>query len=70
MDITLINQLIGNLGFPIVCVLAMFYLQIKERESHRSEMEEITKAVNNNTIILQRLLEKLDEGEVQVYEGD
>lgn len=32
-----------------------------EREDHKSEMHSITEAVNNNTLIMQKLLDKLEE---------
>lgn len=32
-----------------------------ERTEHKSEMSAITEAVNNNTLIMQKLLDKLEE---------
>lgn len=32
-----------------------------EREDHKKEMESITQAVNNNTLVMQKLLDKLQE---------
>ena len=32
-----------------------------ERAEHKGEMSAITEAVNNNTLIMQKLLDKLDE---------
>jgi hypothetical protein len=40
MDISVITQLIGSLGFPIACVVAMFYYWNKEREDHKSARAE------------------------------
>lgn len=61
MGIDVITQLIGSMGFPIACVVAMFYYWNKEREDHKQEIERMTEAVNNNTqalIQLQATLQK------------
>lgn len=52
MDITVLTQLIGSLGFPIACVIAMFFFWNKEREDHKTEMKNMTEALNNNTLAL------------------
>lgn len=49
MDINILSQLIANMGFPIACVIAMFWSWNKEREDHKQELEQITTALNNNT---------------------
>lgn len=49
MDITVISQLIGSIGFPIVmCLILNTQLQ-KERDSHENEMKELSKTIENNT---------------------
>ena len=55
MSIEVIQGLIGTLGFPIACVIAMFFMWNKEREDHKSEMVNMTNALNNNTLALQKL---------------
>ena len=60
MDVGAVQTLVANLGFPIACVIAMFWMLNKERESHKDEMAEITKAVENNTIALTKLVERID----------
>ena len=52
MDVGVITQLIGSLGFPIACVIAMFFFWNKEREDHKTEMQKMTEALNNNTLAL------------------
>lgn len=59
MDATEITTLIGNLGFPIACVIAMFAMWNKEREDHKEEVTKMTEAVNNNTTVLEKILTKL-----------
>lgn len=71
--------LIGTLGFPIVaCICMALYVREQTKanredvknlnEQHNKEMtafkDEITQALNNNTLALTKLCEKLDRGEV------
>lgn len=62
MDIPVITQLIGSLGFPIACVVAMFYYWNKEREDHKSEIDSIRSALENNTQALIKIEEILRKG--------
>ena len=66
MDANAILQAVGTLGFPIVCAVAMAwyvkYITDRNREDidklnmqHRQEMKEVTTALNNNTLALQKL---------------
>lgn len=61
MDVSAITSLIGSLGFPIVCCIAMFSMLNKEREAHREEMDQMNATINNNTLALQALADKLDK---------
>lgn len=69
---TNIVQLISTLGFPIVCCLGLGwyvkYVTDKEREErltmqkeHRDEIAQVTTALNNNTLALQKLCDKLGD---------
>ena len=73
MDTQGIITLIQSVGFPIVmCGLMAWYVKYitdknreqitAEREAHKEEMNEIVKAINNNTIVIERLITKLDTG--------
>lgn len=66
-----IVTLIQTVGFPIVMCGAMAwyvkYISDKnreqitaEREAHKEEMNEVIKAINNNTIVIEKLIAKLD----------
>ncbi len=61
MDIQAITSLIGSLGFPIAACIAMFSMLNKEREEHKSEMRQVTEAIQNNTMALQSLTDKLND---------
>lgn len=64
--------IISSLGFPIVACIGcgyfikyqmdVFLKQIQSiREEHKNEVKEMTKAINNNTSVIQALVEKLDK---------
>lgn len=55
MDVTTITQLIGSLGFPIVCSGALFWCVMKEKEAHKAEMEELRKSIEANTLAINNL---------------
>lgn len=55
-----IVTMITNLGFPIgVCLMLMWYIR-ELTNKHEAETKEFTEALNKNTIILQKLCDKLD----------
>lgn len=69
-DFSTIAQLIGSLGFPIAACVYLFYSMQKERDNnatqreadrleHRAEMDKVTEALNNNTIVIQKLVDAL-----------
>lgn len=71
MDANVIISMIGSLGFPIVaCIfIAIFFSKtqdnyradIKEMQTlHKQETDKMTEALNNNTIALQRLVDKME----------
>ena len=59
MSIELVQTLIGTLGFPIACVIAMFWMWNNEREDHKQEVNKMTEALNNNTQALIKIEELL-----------
>lgn len=70
MNINDILTAVTTVGFPIVCCGAMMYYvkytTDKHREEietlntqHKDEMKEVTNAVNNNTLALQKLCDKI-----------
>lgn len=55
-----LSTLISTLGFPIAMCLIMCYYINKINEAHRDESNKFAEALNNNTIVLQKLCDKLD----------
>lgn len=60
MDINTIGQLIGTLGFPIVMCIYMAYSNNKLNEQHRESETKLTEIINNNTLALTKLSDKID----------
>ena len=66
-----IVQIISAVGFPIVAAVGCAYFvkwqyeqnnkQVEAmRSEHKEEMSKMTEALNNNTLALQKLIDKLD----------
>lgn len=53
-----VANMIGNYGFPIVCCSAMFWYMIKKDTQHKEESENMRKAIENNTLVIQQLVDK------------
>ena len=64
MDANTITTLITSVGFPIaVCLICFWYIN-KMQETDKAETHELTEALNNNTIVMQKLVDKLDGKEL------
>ena len=59
MDTSTIVQLISSLGFPIACCIAMFWQNNKLNESHKEEVSKLNEAINNNTIALNHIIDRI-----------
>lgn len=53
MDVSMITELVSNVAFPIAAFVMMFYSSTKTIEDMRKTIEE-------NTLIMTKLAEKLD----------
>lgn len=61
MDFNTITQFVSTLGFPIaVCLICFWYIN-KREEQHKEEVTELSKAINNNTIVMQKLVDRLGD---------
>lgn len=58
------TQLISSLGFPIVCCIFLFKQNIDIMSKHDSEMQKITEALNNNTLAITRLCDKIGDEKI------
>ena len=71
MDANTITTLIGSVGFPIVACIAMgWYVKYQTdqnnkevenmRKEHKEEVQKMTEAINNNTVAMQKLVDKIE----------
>lgn len=61
MDINMITQLIGSLGFPIVMCGALFWKIHDQDKKHAEESQKFVQAINNNTEALTKLIDTLEK---------
>lgn len=56
-----LTQVISAVGFPIVMCFALFYYIQSEGKANREQISKLTDALNNNTAVTAKLLERLDK---------
>ena len=52
---------ISTVGSPIVMCGALFWKMDKQDKEHKEEMNKSTEAINNNTVVLQKLMQMLSD---------
>lgn len=52
---------ISTVGFPIVMCGALFWKMDKQDKEHKEEISKSTEAINNNTVVLQKLMQMLSD---------
>ena len=60
-DLSWITDLITSVGFPIFVALYLLWQANKEEQTHKEEVKELSNALNNNTIVLQKIVDKMDD---------
>ena len=72
MTIETILTIIGSYGFPICacCAIAWFFNKVNENyrndikelsATHKEEVKAMTEAINQNTLVIQKLCDSLDD---------
>ena len=64
MDFPEILTAISTVGFPIVACIVLAVILYRQNEAHKQEMNEVKEAINNNTIALTKLADKIEFTEV------
>lgn len=54
MDVSMIAQLVGSVGFPICMSIYLIYFM-------QTELKEMRKSIENNTLTMQKLLDSLND---------
>lgn len=79
MNMGEISQLISSIGFPIaMCVLMCYYIKYTQdnyrtdinnlNEKHKEESTKLVQAINNNTLVIKELSERLSNNEEDTNE--
>lgn len=58
--IEIVKDLVSNLGVPVACLVVTFKLWQKETESHKQAEDKMTEAINNNTVAINKLVDRMD----------
>lgn len=53
--------LITNVGFPIGLTLILLWYIYDSNNKHKEEMDKMSEALNNNTIALTKLIDRLEK---------
>lgn len=59
MDINVIIQAIGSVGFPIIACIYMAYIHNESEIRHSDERKAMTDAINGNTLVLEVIKDRL-----------
>ena len=62
MDVNGITQIISSVGFPIAACVALFWYMTKTNEQHKEETDKLKQSIDNNTLIITKLYERLGSG--------
>lgn len=62
MDVNSVITIISTVGFPIAVCLILFFYIYKRQEKTDETISKLTETINNNTLVIQRLIDKLDNG--------
>lgn len=60
MDFQSVLTAVSTVGFPIVACIVLAVILYKQNEAHKQEMNEVKEAINNNTIALTKLTDKIE----------
>lgn len=61
MDFATIVSAVSAVGFPIVFCLILYKTMLDQNKQHKDEADKLTEAIHNNTLVIQKLVDKLDK---------
>ena len=61
--IEIFKDIVSNLGVPIACLVVTFKLWQKETEKHDQAENKMTEAINNNTLALNKLVDRMSNND-------
>ena len=60
MDFAKILSAVSAVGFPIVFCLILYKTMLDQNRQHKEESDKLTEAIHNNTLVIQKLVDKLE----------
>lgn len=54
-------SILKDFGFPVACVVALFYLLQREQENHKTETASLTAAITELRVVMAKILTKLGD---------
>lgn len=54
---------VSSVGFPVVFCFVLYRTLIEQNKEHKAEADKLTEAIHNNTLVIQKLVDKLEGGE-------
>lgn len=60
MDFATIISAVSAVGFPIVFCLILYKTMLDQNRQHKEESDKLTEAIHNNTLVIQKLVDKLE----------
>lgn len=70
MDLAGVLQFVQGIGFPATFCFIVLKMLEDERVAHKEEMRQMTEALNNNTVVLTALKQRLDDMHREDTEND
>ena len=61
MGVNDIVTIISTVGFPIAACVALFWQTNEMQKNYKEEMDGVKEALNNNTLVVQKLVDKLSD---------
>lgn len=61
-------EIINDVGFPIVAVIALFYQTMKNNEMNKKQFDEFQKVLAENTEMLHRLVDSLNNRDKHIID--
>ena len=59
MDISALAQIVSTVGFPIAMCIILLWFNKDLTDKQKEETEKFTEALNNNTLVLQKLCDNI-----------
>ena len=60
MDFATIVSAVSAVGFPIVFCIILYKTMLDQNRQHKEESDKLTEAIHNNTLVIQKLVDKLE----------